>query len=78
MIVDDQIYLAVVYHNPSDYPGMYVGRYHKIRAANIIIDPEPFAVAPTLEQVREAIAPGNTQRFARWEADDPCIVEIWI
>lgn len=78
MIVDDQLFMAVIYHNPSDYPGMYVGRYHRISTGNIIVDPEPFAVAPTLEQVREAMSPGNDHRFPRTDEDDPCIVEAWI
>lgn len=78
MVIDDQLFLAVIYHNPSDFPGMFVGRYHKVTATRVIPDDEPFAVGPTLEGVREAMAPGNDQRFDRSPDDDPTIVETWI
>ena len=68
----------MIYHNPTDFPGMYVGRYHRIATTNIVIDPEPFAVAPTLEEIRAAMAPGNSHQFARSLEDDPCIVEVWV
>ena len=78
MTIDDQLFLAVIYHNPSDFPGMFVGRYHKVSASQVVPDAEPFAVGPTLEGVREAMAPGNEKRFDRFADDDPCIVEVWV
>ena len=78
MIVDDQLFMAVITHNPSDFPGMYVGRYHKIGVAAIITDREPFAVAPTIEEVRAAMAPGNGTRLATGPEDHPAIVEVWV
>ena len=78
MIVDDQLLMAVIYHNPSDFPGMYVGRYHRILGGNILIDDEPFAVASGLEEIRRAIAPGNNHQIGAQATDDPCIVEVWV
>ncbi len=78
MIVDDQLFMAVIYHNPSDFPGMYVGRYHRIEAGNVFVDPEPFAVAPSLEEIRQAMAPGNNHQLATQAGDDPCIAEVWV
>lgn len=78
MIVDGQLYMAVLYHNPSDFPGLYVGRYHKIGVGVVIPDPEPFAVAPTIEEVRQAMSPGNEHRLAPSEHDDATIVEVWV
>ena len=77
MVVDDQLFLAVIYHNPSDFPGMYVGRYHRIAAGNILIDPDPFGVAADLDTVRRAMSPGNDRQVGPSEGDDPCIVEVW-
>lgn len=75
---DDQLPMAVIYHDPSDFPGMYVGRYHRIAAGNILVDPKPFAVAPTIEEVREAMTPGTDRQVGPSEGDDPCIVEVWM
>lgn len=73
----EPVEMYTIYHDPDDFPGMYVGRTFTITPGRAQPAAEPFAIAPTLEAVREAIPPGH-ERFDRQEGDDPKIVETWV
>lgn len=67
---------VVVYHNPSDYRGKYIGRVFEMTTpgpTNVII------IRDSLEAVREDIrAAGFRAVFTRDRADEKQIVETWI
>ncbi len=66
----------VVYHNPRDYPGLYVVRRQVAGRGTITIDIQPLGVSATLEGIRSFIPP-HVKRFPRDPNDDPVIVEVW-
>lgn len=64
--------LIVVYHNPVDYPGLYVARlFDGKRGTHLIV------LAESMEEIQMA-KPGIMKVFDRAEADPPQIVETWI
>lgn len=65
-----------IYHNPSDFPGLYVVRRSTVGAAGIVPD-KVASVASTLEEARRFVPPGLVF-IARQSADDPVIVEVWL
>lgn len=76
---EPELLVAVIYHDPSDYPGMYVVRQHHATSSGPpTIDVEPLAVTDTLEAAREAVPPQQSWRTDRFPEDDPTIVETWM
>ena len=71
-----EITIYVVYANPSDFPGKYVGRKHWVRPDGVTVSPEPFAVADTLDEVRKEV-PEWLVRMDRQPDDDAAICEVW-
>ena len=65
--------LYVIYDHPRDFPNSWVCRLWYGETAEL----SPYAVAGTLEQIREALPAGVTN-LGRYEQDDPCIHEVWI
>jgi hypothetical protein len=63
--------LITVYRNPSDFKGKFVARLFDLEKPT-----EYVIVKDTLEEVR-AVIPPHFSRFARFEEDDPVIVEVW-
>lgn len=64
----------VIYHSPSDYPGKYVVRMWR---TIMQMGPTNFVgIADTLDEARD-IVPLGLFRMARFEQDDPVIVETW-
>lgn len=68
----------VIYHNALDYPGKYVLRGHTVTAQGPIPDPEPIAVADTLDGARLGLPIEADYRLERDPQDEPQIVELWI
>lgn len=66
----------VIYAQPLDYPTKYVLRRWDIRA-NTMIATDEMALAETLAEIRKKVPPG-LYRLARYDDDDPCIVEVWL
>lgn len=68
----------VIYHNTTDFPGLYVARRWFVGRGGI----EPDATAytcETLEQARDIVeqaCPG-AYNLGRAPDDDPTIVEVW-
>ena len=65
----------VVYERPRDYPTGFVARMHVA-----LPRPEPTVCAlyaATIAELREAL-PMGLCCLARFEGDDPAIVEVWI
>jgi len=69
--------IFAVYYNPTDYPGLFVVRRQVAGRGTVMADPNPLAVAPTLEGARLCIPPG-VERFDRHPDDDQVIVETWM
>lgn len=65
----------VIYAQPLDYPTKYVLRRWDIRP-NQIIATNDIKVADSLAEIRKMVPPG-LYRMARYDDDDPCIVEVW-
>lgn len=65
-----------VYHNPSDYPGLYVLRRFVTSAAGVFADQNAH-VGRTLADVRRHIPPGLLF-IPRQSADEPQVVETWL
>lgn len=65
----------VVYQNPTDFPGLFVVRLHKIEAG-VTRPTATHFTAKTLEAVRRLLPPG-LYRLDRFESDDPNVVETW-
>jgi len=65
--------LYVIYDHPSDYPQDFVCRVWQGELAEF----RPFAVARTLEEIRQRLPPGMVC-LGRYEQDDPAIREVWI
>lgn len=61
-----------MYENPTDYPGMFVARRFVGDHAS-----QDVVTGTTLEEVRSLLPP-DLYRIPRQEADDLCIVEIWL
>lgn len=64
----------VIYNSPADYPGKYVVRMWRVMVNVGATD--HVGVADTLDQARE-IVPLGLFRMARFDQDDPVIVEVW-
>lgn len=64
--------LICVYEDPADYPGKYVARLWDLQQPTGFV-----VVADSLEEIRAAIPDGMVP-FARFDKDDPVIVETWI
>lgn len=61
-----------VYHNPTDFPGLYVCR--------VFENDRPTTehwTGQTLDEVRRGI-PEGTINLGRMPGDDPVIVEAWV
>jgi len=68
----------VVYDRPRDFPNKFVARRHYIVRG----DPNPraseeYAVADSLEEIRQRLPPG-LYCLPRFADDDPKIVEVWL
>lgn len=77
------ILIAVIYHDPKDHPGKYVGRMQwpigeTKGQVKIKVAPEPFAVTDSLEEVREFCRRAGMVSIGRSSTDDPVIVECWV
>ena len=66
----------VVYDHPLDYPDKFVARRWDIYVG-VLSATDDLHLAETLDEARLLIPPG-LYRLARFEDDDPCIVEIWL
>lgn len=67
---------VVVYHDPSDYRGKYIGRVFELA---VPVPTDVIIIRDSLEAVREDIrAAGFRAAFARDRADKEQIVETWI
>lgn len=66
----------VIYKHPRDYPDKFVMRRWNI-TAGMMMATEEMATADTLSEIRKHVPPGLF-RLARFEDDDPCIVEVWL
>lgn len=69
--------IYVVYDNPTDYPGKFVVRAHRVISGGSVPEAEPRAVTDTLDEARKVI-PDGLIRFVRDETDDAKIVETWL
>ncbi len=69
--------LLTVYFSPSDYPGRYVVRGHRVTPRRAFADARPTAVTSSLEEARAAI-PDGLVCIGRSLGDDPVIVETWL
>lgn len=73
----------VIYDHPSDFPSSFVCRRWVILgdgtglSVEVVPDPAPLAVAPTLVEARAAV-PGYCYNLGRYAADDPAILEVWL
>ncbi len=65
-----------IYHNPKDYPGMYVVRRALILAGVVQQDPVAY-VTTTLADARRAV-PAGLFNLGRSPGDEPQIVEVWV
>jgi len=61
-----------VFENPTDYPGHFVARRF-----NGDWPSQTVVTAKSLAEIR-ALLPPDLYRIPRQEADDPCIVEVWL
>lgn len=69
--------MYVVYRHPRDFPEQYVIRIHRVRSGGVEPDAKPFALGPTLADLRSVLPPGLTS-IGRQPEDEPQIVEVWI
>lgn len=68
--------MAVIYENPSDFPGMYVCR---IWEGAVSLPTNTAMQKASLEEMREDIrAAGFTVKMPRAKGDDPAILESWL
>lgn len=78
---DTRVPFAVVYLNPSDYPGRFVVRRWALEAGGLLADLVPTAVVGALDEARAAVAaimPSTAVRIPRSKGDDPTIFETWV
>lgn len=76
-MTDDGLAMWTVYHNTSDYPGLYVVRRLVLEpGGGMVKDVQPSYVGASLDEARDAIPPG-LYRQDRNPNDDPVIVEVW-
>jgi hypothetical protein len=66
-----------IYANPRDLPNVFVVRGFTIAGGDPIPDPDPTAVATSLDEARAALPPG-LYSLGREPSDHPSIVETWI
>lgn len=69
--------LFAVYEHPLDFPDAFVVRRFMVGTRGVVPDPQPHAVAVTLEAARAAL-PDGLYRFDRLDDDEPQIVETWL
>lgn len=68
-----------IYKNPSDYPGKFVVRCHRIIPGRVVTDRDPVHVGDTLTEARWNLPKRDTlRRLPREETDDPAILEMWV
>lgn len=73
----NRLAMYTVYKRPSDYPHSFVVRRWMVGDEGLQPDPLPYAVGPTLADVREVLPPG-LYCMGREEGDEPQIVETWV
>ncbi len=66
----------VVYDHPRDYPHHFVLRRWEVSSSGGRPTKDVF-VALTLEAIRDMV-PAGLVRLARFQDDDPAIVEVWL
>lgn len=67
------LWLFVIYENPSDFPGLFVVRRWLLTQP----DAEPWFVGSTLGAARESL-PLGLYNLGRQPGDDHTIKEVWI
>lgn len=65
--------MYVIYRSPLDYPGSFVVRVHDVPGG----PHKDCEVCNSLEEARKQI-PFGLIRIARWDDDEPHIVETWM
>lgn len=73
--------MFTVYANPSDFPGQHVARHSATYSGGRLeVDREPWVVAPTLAEVRDALPHEELGLvcLSRQPGDQPHIVEMWL
>ena len=68
--------MYTIYHNASDYPGVYCVRKWGCRKGKTV----PLELVGVQEKLDDArlLIPNTHVRMERSPSDDPCIVETWI
>lgn len=78
--MEHKLQIFTVYHNPIDYPGMYVCRQFNVdKPTNNYFANERYEVV--IEWMYEEFAKlnqGHPYQIPRHETDDPKIIETWI
>lgn len=69
--------LWTIYDSPSDFPGKFVVREHRVEPGGALKCCQEATVHESLEQARSAVPPHCTV-FPREPNDDPVIVEVWL
>lgn len=80
MTEDRILEIWTIYDNPLDYPGFYVVRVFHINSTTrggAVPEPEPRAVARSLDEARDAIPEGLAMLPAT-PGEHPSIVESWL
>lgn len=72
----DELSTYTIYDHPRDYPDSWVVRRWQVVGAGPV-DAGVVALAPTLEEARQAVPPGLVC-LERSQDDDLTIVETWI
>ena len=65
----------VVYDHPRDYPHSFVCR---IWYGEEVAEADPFMVAATLDEIRDALELLGLVNLGRFAEDDPVIAEVWL
>ena len=66
----------VIYDHPKDYPKHYVVRRWDIGRFGVMPDQKAI-LANSLSEARANLPPG-LYRMARYQDDDPAILEVWM
>lgn len=75
--IDRCLVFYVIYFSPTDFPGKYVVRRHRVAKASVHPEIQAFWIGGSLEEARERL-PAGTICIPRDKSDEPQIVESWV